>query len=151
MTPRCAVVVSFVVLGLAQEAWAQGAAVDAPPTAVQPAAANGAAPAPIAPIATTGVDVSRLPIDVQRIQRRLSRTNERVETDGLNLRYLIDVFGQAPPINLFTKEDNLTTGQAPYGAPTHRDMIYMITPLEFRSPVMDFSALTRWLASRAKK
>ena len=148
MTPRFAAVVLCVGLGLAREAWAQGAAADAPPSAVQPAVANGAAPAPVA---ATGVDISRLPIDVQRIQRRLSRTNERVETDGLNLRYLIDVFGQAPPINLFTKEDNLTTGQAPYGAPTHRDMIYMITPQEFRSPVMDFSALTRWLASRAKK
>ena len=151
MNLRLAAVVSCAVLGLAQGAWAQNAGAGTAQPAVQPATRNGDAAAGTTAVGTTGVDVTRLPIDVQRIQRKLSRTSERVESDGFNLRYMIDVFGQAPAINLFTKEDNLATGQAPYGAPTHRDMLYMITPQEFRAPAMDFSALARWLANRAKK
>jgi len=147
MNLRLAAAVSFAMLGLAQGAWAQDTAAGGSEPQAQTAPRTGAPGA----AATTGVDVSRLPIDVRRIERELSRTSERVESDGFSLRYVIDVFGQAPPINLFTKEDNLTTGQAPYGAPTHRDMIYMITPQEFRAPAMDFSALARWLANRAKK
>ena len=58
------------------------------------------------------------------------------------------MFGQAPPIELFTPEDNLLNGPVPYGAPTHREMLYMITPQEFRSPAMDFSNLLRWLSDR---
>ena len=147
MNLRLAAVVSCAVLGLAQGAWAQDTAAGSTGPQAQTAPGNGAPGA----AGAAAVDVSRLPIDVRRIQRELSRTSERVESDGFNLRYVIDVFGQAPPIKLFTKEDNLTTGQAPYGAPTHRDMIYMITPQEFRAPAMDFSALSRWLTNRAKK
>jgi hypothetical protein len=98
------------------------------------------------------IDVNRLPIDVRRIQRGLAQsTRERVETNGMNLRYVIDVFGQAAPIELFTREDNLVYGPAPYGAPTHKDMIYMVTPEEFRAPAADFGALFRWLSDKAKK
>jgi hypothetical protein len=132
-------------LGLGQSAAAQG---NAAPSRVpdEPAAQSGeAAPA------QRGVDVSRLPIDVRRIQRELAQRGEREEFDGRNLRYFVDVFGQAPAIQLFTEEDNLLHGQAPYGAPTHRDMIYMMTPPEFRSPVMDFSGLMRWLSDKARK
>src|SRR5688500_6799637 len=119
-------------LGLGQNAWAQGnaapsVAADPPPVQSGEAAAG-----------ERSVDVSRLPIDVRRIQRELAQSGrERAEFDGRNLRYFVDVFGQAPAIQLFTEEDNLRHGQAPYGAPTHRDMIYMMTPPEFRSPVMD--------------
>jgi hypothetical protein len=128
----------------------------ATPSVAQQTAAeqNGGKPAGRQPAAQqASLDVSRLPVNVQRIQRRLAQsTREREERNGLNLQYVIDVFGQAPPIEIFNREDpNLLTGPAPYGAPTHREMIYMMTPQEFRSPVMDFSALSRWLASRGKK
>jgi hypothetical protein len=97
------------------------------------------------------VDVSRLPIDVERIQEQLQHAyTETEEHRGLNLRYQIEVFGRAPRIDLFTAEDNLVNGPVPYGAPTHREMIEHVTPQEFRSPVMDFSALFRWLADKAK-
>lgn len=119
----------------------QPAPAQARPTTDQPAVAQQAS-----------VDVTRLPLNLRRIQRELAQsTREREERDGVNLRYIIDVFGQAPPIELFTPEDNLLYGPVPYGAPTHREMLYMITPQEFRSPVMDFSALARWLAERSKK
>jgi hypothetical protein len=96
------------------------------------------------------VDVGRLPIDVRRIERHFRQTTVREERDGLNLRYFIDVYAQAPEIVLFTKEDNLLAGPVPYGAPTHREMIEMVTPREYRAPAADFGNLFRWLAGKAK-
>jgi hypothetical protein len=97
------------------------------------------------------VDVARLPLDLQRIQRGLQQSRSREERQGLNLRYFVDVYGQAPPIVIFGPEDNLVHGPVPYGAPTHRDMIEQVTPKEYRAPAADFGALARWLAQRAKK
>jgi hypothetical protein len=97
------------------------------------------------------VDVSRLPVDVQRIHRELRQHATREEREGLNLRYFVDVFGQAPPIVIFGPEDNLSLGPVPYGGPTHKEMLQQMTPMEFRSQPADISALVRWLAERAKK
>lgn len=101
--------------------------------------------------AQNGLDVSRLPVDVQRIHRELRQSAAREEREGLNLRYFIDVYGQAPPIVIFGPEDNLTSGPVPYGGPTHKEMLEQMTPQEFRSQPADLSALFRWLAERAKK
>jgi hypothetical protein len=97
------------------------------------------------------VDVSRLPVNLERIHRELQRSTIREEREGLNLRYVVEVYGRAPAIVLFGPKDNLVHGPVPYGAPTHRDMIEHVTPKEFRTPVADFGALARWLADRAKK
>ena len=96
------------------------------------------------------VDVGKLPVNLERIQRQLQQTSVREERDGLNLRYVVDVFGRAPQIELFTKQENLKDGPVPYGAPTHRQMIEAITPQEYRAPAADFGALFRWLADKAK-
>jgi hypothetical protein len=101
--------------------------------------------------ASAAIDVSRLPLDLERIQRELRQSTLTEQRDGLSLRYQIEVYGRAPEITLFVPEDNLTTGPVPYGAPTHREMIEHVTPQEFRSPVMDFNALFKWLAERNKK
>ena len=99
----------------------------------------------------TAIDVSRLPLDVQRIYRALRQSvTVSEEHEGLSLRYQIEVFGLAPEIRLFTPEDNLTSGPVPYGAPTHQEFIEHVTPKEFRSPVMDFNSLFKWLAEKAK-
>jgi hypothetical protein len=99
------------------------------------------------------VDVSRLPIDLAEITRQLRQTSSTESHTGLllHIHYTIDVYGQAPRIELFTKQDNLVTGPVPYGAPTHREMINQVTPIEYRAPIMDFSALLRWLTDRANK
>ena|SRR5688572_1886283 len=97
------------------------------------------------------VDVSRLPINLEKIHRELRQSAIREERDGLNLRYVIDVFGQAPPIDLFGPEADLVYGPVPNSAPTHREMIDHVTPKEYRAPAADFSALLRWLADRSKK
>src|SRR6185436_13199979 len=113
----------------------------------QQAAGNGQ---PAAAAAAPQVDVNRLPINLERIQRQLRQTTVREERDGLNLRYIVDVYGRAPRIELFTKEDNLRFGQAPYGAPTHQDMLNIMTPQEFSAPAANMGNLFNWL-SRGKK
>jgi hypothetical protein len=96
------------------------------------------------------IDVSRLPINLERIQRQLRQSTVRDESQGLQLRYVVDVFGQAPRIELFGNRDFSLTGPAPYGAPTHNEILQVITPQEFRAPAADFSNLFRWLADKAK-
>ncbi len=100
--------------------------------------------------AQSSVDVGKLPIDLERIQRQLRQGAVREERDGLNLRYVVDVYGQAPRIELFAPAPNVMTGPSPYGAPTHRQMIEMVTPQEHRAPAADFGSLFRWLADKAK-
>ena len=96
------------------------------------------------------VNVDRLPIDIGRIQRELRQSTERQQQEGLNLKFQIEVFGSAPQIELFTPADNLKNGPVPYGAPTHQQMLQMMTPKEFSSPVMDFNGLFRWLTEKTK-
>jgi hypothetical protein len=117
------------------------------------AGAAGAQERPSAPTRDSGsIDVNQLGLNLERIQRELRQAiTVSEEQDGLNLRYQIEVYGRAPEIQLFTPDDNLTTGPVPYGAPTHREIVDHITPQEFRSPVMDFNSLFRWLAEKTKK
>ena len=97
------------------------------------------------------IDVSRLPINLERIQRELRESSEREEHQGLNIRYMIDVYGQAPPIVLIDPTFDFLHGPVPNSAPTHKEMIQHVTPIEYRAPAADFSALLRWLAERNKK
>lgn len=102
-------------------------------------------------LAQTEVDVSRLPVSLDRIHRQLQQTATREEREGLNLRYYVNVNTQAPPLVFFGPQDNLVSGPVPYGGPTHKDMLEQMTPKEYRAPVADFTALLRWLAERAAK
>jgi len=99
----------------------------------------------------TSVDVKRLPVDLNKLTRELRQSAANESRDGLHIRYSVDVYGQAPRIDLFTKQDNLTSGPVPYGAPSHRDMIEHVTPMEYRAPYADLSALLRWLSEKSKK
>lgn len=117
----------------------------------QPVTARGTSDAPAAALRGPIVDVTRLPLSLERIGRELRQSTVTEERDGLNIRYTVEVFGQAPPLVIFTREDNLVVGPVPYGAPTHRDIINHITPQEYRAPAADIGALLRWLADRAAK
>ena len=88
------------------------------------------------------VDVSRLPLDLERLQRKLQQAVEREEREGATLRFRVDVVGIAPRIRIFTPEDNLVFGRAPYGAPTHREMMNIVTPREFRTPVIGLGSIS---------
>ena len=101
--------------------------------------------------AQEAVDVSRLPINLEKIQRELRQSSDKEERDGLNIRYIIDVYGQAPPIVIFGPTFDLLYGPVPNSAPTHKEMIEHVTPIEYRAPAADLGALLRWLADRAKK
>lgn len=109
-------------IGTAQTAAAQSA---------EPTGTSGSTAATPGVVAT--IDVSRLPISLQNIERRFRQGQIREVRDGLNLRYFVDVFAKAPNIVLFTKEDNLQYGPVPNSAPTHRDMLDMMTPRQFRN------------------
>jgi hypothetical protein len=108
-----------------------------------------AAKADTAPEST--VDVSKLPINLDRIRRGLRQSTVRDESVGLHLRYVVDVFGQAPRIELFGNRDFSLTGPAPYGGPTHNDILQVITPQEFSAPAANFGNLFNWLADKAKR
>jgi hypothetical protein len=112
---------AVLVLGVAQAAAAQSA------VAVGTSGSITTTPGVVAT-----VDVSRLPIDVRRIERQFRQGQTREERNGLDLRYYVDVFAKAPQIKLFTKADNLEYGQAPYGGPTHNQMLEQMTPREYR-------------------
>jgi hypothetical protein len=118
-----------------------------------PAALSAQEPstAPSAQEQQPAVDINRLPIDVGRIQRELRLSTERNENEGLQLRYFIDVYGQAPPLVLFGPEDNLVDGPVPYGAPTHREMINQNTPIDYRPMAWDLNSVYRWLSERMKR
>jgi hypothetical protein len=103
-----------------------------------------------APAAAPRVNAEQLGLNLSRIQRGLQRSAERQEQDGLNLRYYITVSAPAPTIKLFTPLDNLLYGQAPYGGPTHRDMMEVMTPKEFSAPAADLGSLARWFGKKVK-
>jgi|SRR5687768_4829669 len=137
MTFKAPVITAVLLLGLADAAAAQSVV---------------ALSTPAAPVQTAApIDVSRLPIDLRRIEKSFRQTTIREERDGLNLRYFVDVYAKAPAIVLFTKEDNLFYGPVPYGGPTHRDMLDMITPEEHSAPAADIGALFRWLSGNKAK
>src|SRR2546428_4430911 len=100
---------------------------------------------------TSGVDVDRLPLDLGRIQRELRRAPDSESREALKLRYFLQIYGTAPQLKIFTDTDNLVHGPVPYGAPTHQEMLNVMTPQEFRTPVMDFSSLLRWASERLSK
>jgi len=102
------------------------------------------------PGASQRVDVDRLPLDLHRLENPLQKSVERQDWDGFRLRYTVDVFGKAPRIQFFEPKDVLPSGPIPYGAPTHREMVDVMTPKEYRAPAMDFSALVRWFNEKFK-
>ena len=108
-------------------------------------------PATSAPASAASSSNTQFGLNLSRIQRGLQKSSERQDYDGLNLRYYVNVFAPAPPINLFTKQDNLAFGLAPYGGPTHSEIMRLITPQEHSAPAADFSGIARWFANKGKK
>jgi hypothetical protein len=92
--------------------------------------------------AVPAIDGRALGVSLSRIQRRLSADAE-VRTTAfapLKLEYYVDVYGTAPALRFFTGE-SLIYGPVPGSAPTHRDMLWHVTPQAFRSPRVDFLGL----------
>ncbi len=105
--------------------------------ALGPAAASAQTADP-----TPALNAGAMGISLSRIARRLDAESE-ARSEGvspLKLEYHVDVFGNAPQLRFFTGQD-LIYGVVPGSAPTHRDMLNLVTPQAFRSPRVDFLSL----------
>ena len=116
--------------------------------AITPAAMLAQAPATRstttapAPQAAPAIDANALGVSLSSISRRLP-ADARARSDGdspLKLEYFVDVYGTAPVLRFFTGQD-LRFGAVPMSPPTHADMLFQLTPQEFRSPRIDVLGL----------
>ena len=101
------------------------------------------------PAPEPAIDATRLGVDLSRIQRglRLAESKEKSAADGLRLDFSIQVYGQAPRIEVLNGID-LFNGAVPGTAPSHRQMIEFWTPPIYRQPAMPVSALAAWAANQ---
>ncbi len=88
------------------------------------------------------------PVSIERIRRELRQAPPAITQ--ADLKYFVQVYGQAPKIELFIRKEE-SVGAVPWGAPTHQDFLNLWTPEAFRAPAVDFNALLRWLAQQASK
>jgi hypothetical protein len=118
------------------------AAGEQPQPPSQPQTGSQAAPA------TPNVDVSRLGVSLDRIKRQLQ--DNRQETapadSALKLAFTVQVVGQAPKIDLL--QGFSLTGPNQYGAPTHHEILDVVTPQAYRSPMIPFSTVAYWAAQK---
>ncbi|MGE3276953.1 MAG: hypothetical protein AB7O67_17715 [Vicinamibacterales bacterium] len=90
------------------------------------------------------IDPTKLGVSIDRIQKRLDGQARAAAADSpLKLDFRVDVVGFAPKIDFF-RDFNLNTGPVPWGAPTHSDMLDMVTPQEFRAPAMPLQTIAWW-------
>jgi len=106
-------------------------------------------PLPPPPVDGQAIDAGKLGVDLSRIRKglRVAETREKMTTDGLRLDFSIQVYGQAPKIDVLQGID-LFNGGVPGTAPSHNQMIEFWTPAIYRSPTMPVSALAFWAASQ---
>lgn len=98
----------------------------------------------------------RYPVSLDRIRRGLVGTpRTRESRRGLKIEYYVEVYGRAPKVDLFTREENLTSAPVMYGGMTHQEFLQVVTPQEFRAPAADIpgaiAALIKLLADKQKK
>ena len=105
------------------------------------------------------VNPDQLGVSIDRIRLRFSRESlfdNVFDPTKLKLTAYVDVVGKAPTIRLFgldarAVKEQLTSRAVPFGAPTHQDIIQLVTPIEFRTPPMDLTALINWLSQQFQK
>ena len=110
------------------------------------------------PVAPPPPSVEALGMSFERIKRELRVLPPSTAKTPLKLEYYVEVQGLMPPIPLF-KPGELTTGPVPFGAPTHRDMMDHVTPMEFKAGTVPISGLAimgivkllEWEAQRARE
>jgi hypothetical protein len=88
------------------------------------------------------VDATKLGVDLSRIRRELSEAEApapSTEQSPIRLSFTVEVVGSAPKINLL--EGFSLTGPLSYGSPTHQEVLSVLTPQAYRSPVVPVSSL----------
>ena len=104
-------------------------------------------------------DIDALGMSFERIKRLLADRPPSSSQSPLKLNYYVEVVALAPRLQLFTREELAPTGAIPWGAPTHADIVNLLTPIEFRSPTVPISSLAivgimklaKWQAERMKR
>lgn len=101
------------------------------------------------PTADPAIDATKLGVDLSRISRglRVAEAKEKSAADGLRLDFSIQVYGQAPRIEVLNGID-LFNGPVPGSAPSHNQMIEHWTPPIYRTPGLPISALAYWAAEQ---
>jgi hypothetical protein len=96
----------------------------------------------------TPLDPQKLPGSIDRIRKELSQPADK--PSGLRIQRIVEVVGVAPPITLWSADERarLASAPSPFGAPTHRQMLDLNTPQEFKRYPIDLNAVMRWLAER---
>src|SRR5262245_57928137 len=109
-----------------------------------PAAAQDSQP----PQGPDDIDATKMGVSIERIRKglRMAETTEQRRTESpLRLNFQIQVYGQAPKIDVL-KDVDLFSGQVPNSPPTHKDVIEFLTPQMYRLPALPISALMGWAA-----
>lgn len=104
------------------------------------AADASATPAPQRQTPPPPINVDAMGISFERIRRGLREKPPSTAKSPLKLEFYVEVVAEAPPILLF-QPGELATGPAPFGAPTHRDVLDLLTPIEFKSPSVPVSSI----------
>lgn len=93
------------------------------------------------------IDATKLGVDLARIKKglRVAESKEKSASDGLRLNFTVQVYGQAPRIDVLQGID-LFNGGVPGTAPSHSQMIEFWTPPIYRTPGLPISALAFWAA-----
>lgn len=93
------------------------------------------------------IDATKLGVSLARIRKglRTAESKEKDTRDGLRIEFQIQVYGQAPRIELLKGVD-LVHGAVPGTAPSHRDVVDFLTPQMYRTPALPVSALATWAA-----
>jgi len=74
-------------------------------------------------------DVSKMGVSLSRIKRELVQAQEEAQDPNtLKLTFTVQVIGTAPKIDLL--EGFAVEGPVPYGPPTHREVLDVLTPQE---------------------
>lgn len=132
----------FLAAALAVVLHAATALAQSPPSAPSGGAeaAASAKPAPVAQI-----DPEKLPVSIGRIRLQL-KIAPPSKSSGLRIQETIEVVGVAPKLELWSPETaKLATGPVPYGAPTHKEFMDLVTPQDFKTYPFDMNALIQWL------
>jgi hypothetical protein len=104
---------------------------------------------PSTPPADGQIDPTKLGVDLSKIQKGLfvAEAREKSKGDGIHLEFNVQVYGQAPKIEVL-KGIDLFNGAVPGSAPTHNQMIEFWTPEIYRSPALPISTLAYWLGQQ---
>jgi hypothetical protein len=86
------------------------------------------------------VDASKMGVSLSRIKRELVQAQaEDQDPNTLKLTFTVQVIGIAPKIDLL--EGFAVEGPVPYGPPTHREVLDVLTPKEYRGQAFPFLGL----------